>query len=222
MSETVPSKPAPTRRLTLADRVVPRSAVTDALLVVAGAGLISIFAYIAFPLWPVSVTMQSMAVLLIGAAFGVRRGMISVGAYVVLGLVGVPVFSGGNSGSLLDLPTGGYIVGFILAAGVVGVLQQRTSKPTYWSTVGAFGLGTVVIYAAGLPWLAASLFARGDTVWRDTLGFDSLFEATLSSGLYPFIFGDILKASAAAAIVVLTSRAVDRMNAQADLDALLP
>ncbi len=112
-------------RPTIADRLFSRTLALDLVLVAAGAALTSIAAQIAIPLWPVPVTMQTLAVLLVGVSLGAVRGALSMVLYAVLGVVGLPVFSDASSGfSVIAGPTGGYIVGFIFAAGV-----HRLARP---------------------------------------------------------------------------------------------
>jgi len=206
----------------LVDQVIPRSMVTDIALVLAGAGLVAIFTYIAIPSWPVSLTLQTAAVLVVGTFLGARRAMLATATYLFIGVLGVPVFSGGRSGNLLELPTGGYIIGFIAAAGIVGLLAQHGRSHNARSTFGVMLIGSVAIYFIGLPWLGFSLAAMGESQWQVNLGYESLFSATLGTGLIPFILGDIVKAALAAAIVTFTRRAVSKSNALASENALLP
>ena len=118
---------APTaRRLVLADRVFPRTLLMDVVLVVAGAALVTVLAQVAIPLWPVPITGQTLAVLLVGSTLGAVRGAISMVLYALLGLVGLPIFSDGSHGAgVLFGATGGYIVGFSSAAALVGWLAER-------------------------------------------------------------------------------------------------
>ena len=89
---------------------------TDAALVVAGTALVAVAAQIAIPFWPVPLTAQTFAVLLVGVALGPLRGTAALGLYLVIGVLGVPAFAEGKSGSLFALTTGGYIIGFVVAA----------------------------------------------------------------------------------------------------------
>ena len=121
----------PVRRPVLADRVFPRTLATDAVLVVAGVALVTLFSYIQVPLWPVPITGQTLAVLLVGSTLGAVRGGISMVLYGLVGSLGLPVFSPNADGSLSSGwhvilgPTGGYIVGFVLSAVLVGLLAER-------------------------------------------------------------------------------------------------
>src|SRR6195952_6143981 len=108
-------------RPTLADRLVRRSLATDLVLIAAGAALTSIAAQVAVPVWPVPITGQTLAVLIVGSSLGALRGALSMVLYAVLGIIGLPVFSDQTHGISIVLgPTGGYIVGFILPAGLHG------------------------------------------------------------------------------------------------------
>jgi biotin transport system substrate-specific component len=165
----------------------------SALLVVGGAALVAICAQISLPLQPVPLTLQTLAVLLVGAALGARRGAASLLTYLAAGAAGLPVFAGGGhfltsakSGGLS--PTFGYLIGFILAAGLVGWLCERFGADrTPWGTALAMLAGNIVIYAAGLPVLAVLFGLKG--------------QALLSAGLTPFLIGDALKLALAAALL---------------------
>jgi biotin transport system substrate-specific component len=202
-------------RPTLADRVVGRHLAADLVLIAAGAALTSIAAQVAIPMWPVPLTGQTFAVLLTGAVLGSVRGALSMGLYLVLGLVGLPVFTPQADGSHLTGlaavggPTGGYLVGFVLAAALVGWLSQREWDRRVLRTVVAFLAGTVVIYAVGLPWLYVALDGLGTP---DPLGYTALH------GLLVFLPGDALKALAAGALLPLAWRIGrrDATDVQAD------
>jgi biotin transport system substrate-specific component len=173
---------------TLADRVLSRGLVTDAALVAAGAALTAGAAQLAVPLWPVPITGQTLAVLVVGSTLGATRGALSMVLYAVLGLVGLPVFSDGASGvGAIAGPTGGYIVGFIFAAALTGWLAQRQWDRKLLRGVLAFAAGTLVTFAFGLPWLSFALQAD--------------LEQTLKWGLYPFVIGGVVKALLAAGIL---------------------
>lgn len=199
-------------RTTLADRLVSRSIATDAALVVAGTVFTAIAAQIAVPLWPVPLTFQTFAVLLVGTTLGPLRGVVSMILYLLVGVLGVPVFADGRSGSILPLTTGGYVIGFVLAALLVGWLAQREWDRRFLGTFVAFLAGSVTIYAIGLPWLFVALVRLGPTVWRDNLGYDSVLAATVGAGMIPFLVGDALKALLAAAVLPLAWRAVGHLS----------
>jgi biotin transport system substrate-specific component len=177
-------------RPTLADKVFARGLLMDIVLVVAGAALTAVAAQIAVPLWPVPITGQTLAVLLVGSTLGALRGSASMVLYAVLGIVGLPVFSDASSGfGIIAGPTGGYIIGFIFAAAFTGWLAQRSWDRKILRAIAAFLGGTVVTFAFGLPWLAAALGLN--------------LEQTLAAGLYPFIVGGIVKAVLAAGLITL-------------------
>ena len=201
------------RRPVLADRLLPRSLAVDAALVVGGAALTAGLAQVAIPLWPVPVTGQTFAVLLVGTLLGSLRGALSMALYLVAGVLGAPIFAEHRSGSLFALTSGGYIVGFIAAAALVGWLAQREWDRAWLRTVVAFLAGTVVMYAFGLPWLAMVLNGFGPAVWHGTLRYDSLQAAVWGAGFFPFLIGDALKALVAGLVLTLAWKAVARADA---------
>lgn len=152
-------------------------------LVVGGSLLVALAAQVEIPMWPVPVTMQTFAVLLVGGLLGSRLGAMSLLLYLAEGALGLPVFAGG-AGSMLHFagPTAGYLFGFVAAAFVVGWLCERGWSRKVETAVFAMLLGTAAIYLFGLPWLAQ--FTGWDKV--------------LQLGLLPFIPGDVLKAILAA------------------------
>jgi biotin transport system substrate-specific component len=182
--------------------------VADVALVAVGTALVAVAAQVAIPFWPVPLTAQTFAVLLVGTALGPIRGAASLALYLVLGVVGLPIFSGGTSGSLFALTTGGYIVGFIAAAGITGWLARRAWDRRVVGMFVTYVTGSVVIYAIGLPWLYFSLQHLGAGVWHQTLGYQTLLGATFGAGLVPFLLGDLVKAIVAAALVPLAWKGV--------------
>jgi biotin transport system substrate-specific component len=193
-------------RPTLADKLFSRSIATDIVLIFAGVALIAIAAQIALPLLPVPITGQTLAVLLVGTALGATRGGISLALYALLGLIGLPIFAAASSGwSVIAGPTGGYIVGFILAAILTGWLAQRRWDRRFVGTFVSFLAGSAVIYAVGLPWLAVSLASLNQPHDVGTV---------LSSGLYTFIPGDIVKALIAAGLLPLVWKFTGRRAAR--------
>lgn len=188
-----------TGRPVLADRIFSRSIVTDVILIAAGAGLTAIAAQLAVPLWPVPITGQTLAVLIVGSSLGALRGALSMVLYALIGIAGVPVFSDATQGfSVVAGPTGGYIIGFIFAAAVTGWLAQRQWDHRLLKGFVAFSVGTLATFAIGLPWLAASL--------------NLSLEQTLQAGLYPFILGGIIKAALAAGFIRFAWLNVDRFD----------
>ena len=180
-------------RPTLADRVIPRSVVTDVFLVVTGVLFTAAAAQVVIPIWPVPITGQTLAVLLVGSALGAVRGAVSLAMYALVGLLGLPVFAPQDDGShltgfaALAAPSFGYIVGFILSAALVGWIAERAGDRKVLGAALSFLGGTVATFAIGLPWLAI------------TLGLS--LESTLQFGLYPFIVGGLIKAAIAAVLI---------------------
>jgi biotin transport system substrate-specific component len=148
------------RPVTLADllpleRLAPL--VRDAALIVAGAALTALSAQVAFivPWTPVPYTLQTGSVLLVGTALGMRRGALSMLLYVLVGAAGLGVFAEGDGGaSHLTGATGGYLIGFIVAAAVVGRLAEAGWDRTFLRAAGLMTIGTLVVYAIGVPVLA--------------------------------------------------------------------
>lgn len=159
-------------------------------LAVLGSVALWISAKISIPFWPVPLTMQTFVVLMIGMAFGSRLGMATVLLYLAEGAAGLPVFSGtpekGIGLAYMLGTTGGYLLGFVLAAGVVGYLAERGWDRNPISTAVAMLLGNVVIYIPGLLWLGA------------IVGWD---KPVLAWGLTPFLAGDALKLALAAVLM---------------------
>jgi biotin transport system substrate-specific component len=180
----------------------PRSGlVTDALLVLGGAGFVALAAQIKIDLGftPVPITGQTFAVVLVGASLGALLGLASLGLYLFVGAAGAPVYADGTHGwDVLTGPTGGYIVGFVFAAFLTGWLAQQQWDRRFNSAVAAMLTGNVVIYLFGLPWLAAKL--------------DTGLEDTLEAGLYPFVVGDLLKLYLAGALLPAAWRLVRHLK----------
>ena len=181
----------------------------------AGSILIAGLAQISFhlPFTPVPVTGQTLGVLMVGAAYGPGLGATTVGLYLLWGVVGLPVFapnaSGGHDTGLDVLRaaslTGGYLWGFVLAAAIVGALSHRGWDRSVRSSIGAMLLGSIAIYAIGVPWLYHGLPPIID-------GQPVTMETALSFGLYPFIIGDTLKLLVAAGLLPLAWRILDRVR----------
>jgi biotin transport system substrate-specific component len=170
---------------TLASRYWPEksSLVSQALLAVVGSMIVAVAAHISVPMLPVPMTLQTMAVLAIGATFGARLGAATLALYAVEGAAGMPVFSPIADGypGLMG-PTGGYIIGFILAAGLVGYLVERGWGRNVGKLFLACIAGAAVLYVPGLLWLGSFV------------GAEKVFEY----GLNPFIMGDTVKAAVVA------------------------
>jgi biotin transport system substrate-specific component len=176
----------------LIDRVIPRSAINNVALILSGAVLTAYAAQLVIPMWPVPITAQTLAVLLVGSVLGATRGAISLIVYFSMGAVGLPVFSAATS--LSFGPTFGYLVGFIAAAALVGYLSQRGWHKSVSGVLGSFAIANSVIYLFGLPWLA---FALG------SLGAANDLASVAAAGFAPFILGDVIKMTLAAALLPL-------------------
>lgn len=174
------------RSLPLALELVPATIAWRIALVIGGSLLIALAAQVAIPLPFVPITGQTYAVLVVGAALG-RLGAASVALYVLEGAAGLPVFAPGGAPGLARLlgPTGGYLIGFVAAAFVVGWLVERGWDRRLLATLAAMLAAEVAIYAFGLAWLARFVPA----------------ERVLDAGLTPFIGGDLVKVLLAAATV---------------------
>jgi biotin transport system substrate-specific component len=160
---------------------VKLSWVKNITLVVTASLLLSLSAKIHIPMYPVPMTMQTFMVVLVGAVLGARRGASAVLLYLGQGLMGWPVFSGtperGIGLAYMMGPTGGYLLGFLLAAILVGVLAERGFGKTYVSSFTLFLFGQLIIFAVGLSWLSILIG----------------FESAVTLGLTPFLLAATLK-----------------------------
>ncbi len=166
----------------LSTRYFPRIAtwLQNLLLITISALFIAAFAQIRIPLpfTPVPLTGQTFAVLLVGATLGSKRGLVSLALYILLGALELPFFAGGASGlAYMSGPTLGYLVGFVAAAYLVGLLAERGLERSVRTSLVPFLAGTLVIYVFGAGWLAI-LFG---------------FEQALALGVLPFLVGDAIK-----------------------------
>lgn len=188
-----------TSNLTLAGRLWPASSLNwtrAILLALLGSAIVAIAAQISVPMLPVPMTLQTLAVLAVGAAYGARLGAATLALYALEGAVGLPVFANFQAG--LYLPTGeiiasgGYIIGFILAAGLVGHLVEKGWGASVFKLSGAMLLGAAIVYVPGLIWLVGWLGVMKG------MELTSAIPAALATGALPFILGDIIKAILAA------------------------
>ena len=206
----------------------------DATIIVGFALFVAVCAQLAvkIPTTTVPITGQTFGVLLTGGALGSRRGGLSMLLYMVMGMATVPVFAptssflgektfhalfpwSGTSGQLFDMSSGGYIVGFALAAFLVGLLAERGWDRR--STVLAMVIGSLAVYAIGLPWLgwfigSGATIPGLDLTYYDAIGGSNVLDKTLKGGLYPFIGGDALKLLAAALVLPGAWALVDRIK----------
>ena len=182
MQTTIPSR-------VIGGAVLPRHRVTTLVLVVSFALLTALAAQIRIPLpfTPVPITGQTFAVLLSGAVLGATAGAASQGLYLLMGLFR-PFYAGGASGwEYATGATGGFLLGFIVAAWVVGQLAERRQDRNLVTAIPAFITGTVVIYLFGVPWLANTL----EVSWT----------RAVELGAAPFVVGDLAKVALAGALL---------------------
>ena len=151
------------------------------------AALTAAGAFVALPIGPVPIVMQNFLVFLTGVLLGKKWGAASVGVYLLAGILGLPVFAGGTGGiGRIAGPTGGYLLGYLLAVFVIGLISEKGEKIN-WVEVPAMIAGMLIIYVAGIPWLK---MVTGMT-----------FDKALALGLYPFLIGDALKIAAAVPVI---------------------
>jgi len=177
---------------TLAGAAWPQAAdswLRMAVLAVAGTVLLTVSAKIQVPFYPVPMTMQTFAVLVIGMAYGWKLGGATLLLYLAEGAVGLPVFAGtpekGIGLAYMAGPTGGYLAGFVLAAGIAGWLGEKGWDRSIPMTVAAMVIGTAVIFVPGYAWLAALI--GGEKAW--------------AFGVLPFLWGEVFKIALAAAVL---------------------
>ncbi len=165
-----------------------RNVFTDVFMVGLSIVFMAITANIRIPLWPVPITMQTFGVFLVAFFFGSRKGLLSILAYILAGIVGFGVFAGYKSGmTALMGPTGGYIIGFLGAVFIVGYMIEGGYGRSKKSVLLCMVVGNLIIYLFGLIWLRL-YFA--DFSWLKILGV----------GLFPFLIGDFLKILGAVAL----------------------
>jgi biotin transport system substrate-specific component len=186
--------PADQRGITIGDFLVPirlgeslSSRTRHLVLILAGVVLVAATAQIYIPVQPVPFTGQTFGVLLVGGALGFRRAAAALALYVALGAVGLPIFAEGRAGvGILQGATGGYLVGFVLAAAAVGRLAELGWDRHIGGAIGAMLLGNALVYALGVPWLAV---ATGMSA-----------QEAVAAGMTPFLAWDAIKLLAAAGI----------------------
>jgi biotin transport system substrate-specific component len=180
---------SPTLQSTLAATIWPNPStilsLRAILLALVGSALLTLSAKIQIPFWPVPMTMQTFAVLVIGITYGSRLGAATVALYLAEGAAGLPVFAGGGGIAYLAGPTAGYLFGFVIAAALVGWLAEHGWDRKASTTAAAMLLGNLVIYVSGLLWLGTFV------------GYGKVFAV----GMLPFLPGDVLKLALAAAIL---------------------
>ena len=168
------------------------SKITDMVYIGLSAAIIAVCSWISIPL-TVPITLQTMGVVLISGLFGAKRGTLSPLLYILIGAIGVPVFSGFKSGfGVLLGSTGGYIIGFIFTALIVGIVSDKTNK--LWALILSMVVGILVCYAFGTAWFAVVYAKTNEPASLATI---------LGWCVIPFLIPDAVKIALAA---VLTNR----------------
>jgi len=181
---------------TLLDILTPESLkggaswVRGVTVVLVGSLLLTASAKLSIPFFPVPMTLQTLVVLCLGMVLGPRLGAAAVLAYLAQGAMGLPVFAGtpekGIGIAYMLQHTGGYLIGFVVAAFVVGLLAQRRWDRSMVTTVAAMLIGNAIIYAFGLFWLGS------------LIGWD---KPVIALGMTPYLLGDFAKILIAAALL---------------------
>lgn len=184
---------------TLATSLWPTASLTRQLvLVVAGVALLTLSAKVRVPFYPVPMTLQTLVVLLIGAAYGWRLAVATVAIYLAQGLVGLPVFTNTPpqlaSAAYFLGPTGGFLMGFLAAAAIAGLAAERGLDRSILRLAGALLLADAALLALGWAWLA--------------FGFGLGAERAFAAGVAPFLLGEALKVAIVATLVPVAWRAI--------------
>lgn len=176
------------------------SLLRNIILAVAGTALLTVSAKIQVPFYPVPMTMQTFAVLVIGMAFGWRLGAVTVLLYLAEGALGLPVFAGtpakGIGLAYMAGPTGGYLAGFLVSAMAVGYLGERGWDRNPWTTLAAMILGTALIFGLGYVWLS-HLIGMAKALQFGVLPFlwGAAFKIALAASLLPFFWKFMMRKS---------------------------
>lgn len=168
----------------------------NVVLALVGTGLLAVSAKIMVPFWPVQMSMQTFAVLVIGAAYGWRLAGATVALYLAQGAIGLPVFGLGGGLAYMAGPTGGYLIGFLPAAMIVGFLAERGFDRRWPTALVMFLIGDAIIFAFGVAWLSSLIG----------------FEKAIAGGLLPFLPAEALKIALAMAVLPLAWKAVGRRS----------
>jgi biotin transport system substrate-specific component len=193
----VNGKQSPTLVATLWPQDAASRIARFAVLVIAGTLALAVSAKAQVPFYPVPMTLQSLVVLALGAAYGARLAGATLMLYLVEGLLGLPVFAGASAGPAYMMgPTGGYLAGFLVAAALVGWLADRGWDRSALPLIGAMSLGHAVIFAFGFAWLAMLIGA----------------EKAWTAGVVPFVAATIVKTLLAWALVAVAWRGVELLR----------
>jgi biotin transport system substrate-specific component len=163
------------------------------ILVALFAALTAVGAYIQIPIGTVPITLQVLFTALAGVMLGAKLGALSQLVYVIIGLTGIPVFAGGVGGlAIITKPTFGFLIGFIIAAYVIGKIAETSKKPSLIRLLVASVIGIIIIYIFGIPYL--------HFIINNIIGKKISFITALKSYCFIFIPGDLLKCAVTAAI----------------------
>ena len=172
----------------------PYRIAVQSVLVLFGISLIAIAAKIQVPFWPVPMTLQTLAIAGLAAAFGLRLGVITILGYLAAGYMGAPVFAGPAAGPLYFAgPTAGFLAGFVVMTAIVGWVADRVRSENVFALFGAMFVGEVFVFALGFVWLGY-VFVTGSGA---TLGGTFAWE----KGVQPYLLADLFKIALAAAAV---------------------
>ncbi|WP_112323801.1 biotin transporter BioY [Oceanibium sediminis] len=183
-----------------------------AALVAGGIAALAVAAKISVPMWPspVPITMGTFAVLTIGAAYGMRLGLVTILGYMLIGALGYDVFASSSSSvnglAYMMGGTGGFLAGYVLAVMLLGALARRGWDKSVVKMGAAMLLGNVVIYALGVPWL----YTLVDGGLFNAAQFATAWDQTLAWGVTPYMIGDALKLGLAALLLPLAWKLVGK------------
>jgi len=173
--------------------------VRPAVLVAAGVCLITLGAKASVPFWPVPLTLQTLAISVVAAAYGLRLGVATAAAYLLAGLLGAPVFAGMSVGVAPFMgPTGGFLAGFLVMAAIIGAAADRGWDKAWPKILAAMALANVIVFVPGLLWLGT---------------FTGYGAKLLAAGLWPFALGTVVKTALAAALMPAAWALVRRLRA---------
>lgn len=171
----------------------------SAVLVAGGVCLITLGAKASVPFWPVPLTLQTLAISVVAAAYGLRLGLATVASYLMAGLLGVPVFAGMTTGIAPFVgPTGGFLAGFLLMAAIIGAAADRGWDRAWPRILAAMALANVIVFLPGLAWLGA---------------FTGYGAKLVAAGVTPFVVGTLVKTALAAALMPAAWALVGRFRA---------
>lgn len=173
------------------------------IMVVFGIAVIALSAKIQVPFWPVPMTLQTLAIAGIAAAYGLRLGLVTIVAYLAAGYMGAPVFAGPIAGPLYFVgPTAGFLAGFVAMTAIVGFVADRVRSENFFALLGAMIVGDALLFALGFIWLGF-MFVTGS---GNTLGAAIAWE----NGVQPYLFADLFKMVLAAAAIPAISALMKR------------